>query len=127
MLRASYQLVYADNFMIYLRDENRMMTVTNDAEAVIADLDAAVTIGGRRVFYKDSMGDISELVVKNGIFDGFKCCDGEELQAIFESALTADNDDWFNEVEREQWMLEFNTSPAIDDKQTHAPFIKKAP
>ncbi|MHC4718175.1 MAG: hypothetical protein ACYS5V_14475 [Planctomycetota bacterium] len=60
---------------IVLRDvgpHSRFPTITNDAEAVVADLNAAgLLTPGRRVFYYDSAGGLDELVVQNGRFYGF--------------------------------------------------------
>lgn len=44
-------------------------TVTNDAEAVVAEL--APTLKGRRLLYYDSDGELDELMVKDGKFAGF--------------------------------------------------------
>ncbi len=67
------------NYMIRDRTDERIvlqdigpwdefMTITNAAEWVIESLG---DIGGRRVFYYDSDGELTELLVKNGRFAGF--------------------------------------------------------
>jgi hypothetical protein len=50
----------------------RTKTVTNDAENVIACLAKENALGNRRVFYKDSSGDIDELLHNAGEFTGYK-------------------------------------------------------
>lgn len=47
----------------------RHMTVTNDAEGVVARL--SDQLNGRRLFYFDSDGDLDELLIKDGKFAGF--------------------------------------------------------
>ena len=47
---------------------DRYMTITNAAESVLASLG---NTGNRRVFYYDSDGELTELLVKNGHFAGF--------------------------------------------------------
>lgn len=68
---ANYQVVESTDERIVLRDVgpwDRYMTITNAAESVVAGLG---DIGNRRVFYYDSEGELTELVVKNGQFAGF--------------------------------------------------------
>ena len=45
------------------------MTVTNDAERVVELLVGG--LGGRRLFYLDSEGELGELKIDNGRFSGF--------------------------------------------------------
>jgi hypothetical protein len=47
-------------------------TVTNDAERVIATLHSDHALGNRRVFYKDSEGQIDELQHSGAMFAVFK-------------------------------------------------------
>lgn len=48
-------------------------TITNDAEAVVADLfQAGLIPGGRRVFYFDSENNLDELRHEEGRFLGFQ-------------------------------------------------------
>lgn len=57
---------------IYLEDSGKGISLTNDAEDVIFQLNFAVDgIGKRRVFYKDSFGDIDEIVLRDGQFSHF--------------------------------------------------------
>lgn len=44
-------------------------TITNDAEGVVADM--VPHLNGRRLYYQDSEGDVDELVIKDGKFEGF--------------------------------------------------------
>lgn len=44
-------------------------TITNDPEWVVSQL--ASVVGDRRLFYYDSMGELDELVIRNGHFARF--------------------------------------------------------
>lgn len=58
---------------IVLRDVgpwDKHLTITNDAESVVEDV--APMLRGRRLFYYDSEGDLTELLVKDGKFAGFR-------------------------------------------------------
>lgn len=44
-------------------------TITNDAEFVVADL--VDRLGSRKLFYIDSLGDRTELLIKDNRFAGF--------------------------------------------------------
>jgi len=48
---------------------NKHFTITNDAEWVVKQL--APQLNGRRLFYIDSENECDEIVVENGIFNGF--------------------------------------------------------
>lgn len=51
---------------------DRHPTITNDAEAVVAELVARGELpSGRRLFYIDSEGQKDEILVKDGRFAGF--------------------------------------------------------
>lgn len=59
---------------LVIRDIGHMdhRSVTNDAENVVADLVAnGFLLAGRRLFYYDSMGQLDELLIKDGRFVGF--------------------------------------------------------
>lgn len=47
------------------------MSVTNDAEQVIAALHQRINLNGRRVQYIDSVGQVDELLHEHGVFKGF--------------------------------------------------------
>jgi hypothetical protein len=51
-------------------DEHQCMSVTNDAEQVTEFL--FKTIGDKRIFYKDTMGQWDELLHNKGVFQNFK-------------------------------------------------------
>jgi len=60
---------------LVIRDTGHLVTVslTNDAENVVADLVANELLApGRRLFYYDSEGQLDEIVVENGKFKGFQ-------------------------------------------------------
>ena len=66
----SYEVV---NNVVCIRDEGGARSVTNDAEAVIADLIAAgVDMVNQPVIYRDPDGAWDELVVKDGQFTDFR-------------------------------------------------------
>jgi hypothetical protein len=71
---AGYEVIADNDQFIYLEDtgHNQFKTVTNDAEYILSRLNEEYGIGNRRVFYKDSSGDIDEIVHKNGVFTGFR-------------------------------------------------------
>lgn len=68
---ANYDVVEQNDQRIVLRDIgpwDQYMTITNAAESVVAGLG---DIGSRRVFYYDSDGELTELVVNDGQFERF--------------------------------------------------------
>jgi hypothetical protein len=71
---AAYEVITANAQFIYLEDtgHNQFKTVTNDAAYVLAELNEAYGPGSRRIFYKDSSGEIDEIIHKNGVFTGFR-------------------------------------------------------
>ncbi len=71
MPRALYQIVYFNDRYIHILDAGggRRMTITNDAEAVVAEV--ASLYPGRRIFYTDTDGQIDELLHNAGKFAGF--------------------------------------------------------
>lgn len=64
-----------ENGAITIRDLSNLLncegcvSVTNDAEAVVAEVVA--THGNVRIFYFDTMGNRDELLHDNGVFKGF--------------------------------------------------------
>ncbi len=72
--KASYLVTeYADE-RIVLKDVgpwDQYMTITNAPETTIEELTRQYGIGTRRVFYYDSEGELTELLVKDGRFAGF--------------------------------------------------------
>jgi hypothetical protein len=71
---AGYEIMTANAKFIYLEDtgHNQFKTVTNDAGYVLAALDEKYGIGDKRIFYKDSFGEIDEILHKNGMLTGFR-------------------------------------------------------
>ncbi len=72
--RTNYTIAENSSERIILRDVgpwHRFMTITNAADSVIAELDREHGIGTRKVFYYDSEGELTELLVKDGRFAGF--------------------------------------------------------
>jgi hypothetical protein len=71
---AGYEVMTVNDQFIYLEDtgHNQFKTVTTDAEFVLAGLHEKYGAGGLRIFYKDSFGEIDEILHKNGVFAGFK-------------------------------------------------------
>ncbi|MDD5301478.1 MAG: hypothetical protein PHS14_00100 [Elusimicrobia bacterium] len=72
MNHAHFEVVKNEKDSMTIRDLgpwHQHLTITNDAEHVVTVM--APSLNGRRLFYEDSMGDVDELLVKNGQFDGF--------------------------------------------------------
>jgi hypothetical protein len=70
MTRATYGYTVLGAFILVV-DQDQGMSVTNDAEHVIADLARARVLPGRRVLYRDTDKHWDELVVSDGAFAGF--------------------------------------------------------
>ena len=73
MSKANYHPEAENEAMILLMDDgpwDTFQTITNAAEEVVAQM--APQLKGRRLFYVDSEGDVTELLVKDGLFAGFK-------------------------------------------------------
>ena len=70
MIRSLYEIEHEDDGAIVIRDLNGSVSVTNDAEHVVAQL--ADRLNGRRLLYFDSDGNLDEIVVRNGTFAGFR-------------------------------------------------------
>jgi len=70
MTRANYILVGTNDTTVYIADLNlSAMSVTNDAEAVVAEI--VPRFKGKRIVYKDSDGNWDELVHNGREFTGF--------------------------------------------------------
>jgi hypothetical protein len=67
--------------VIAVTDLCRGRSVTNDAEAVIAQLAENFDLSGYRVIYRDTRGIWDELCVRDGRFDGFRSINERELEA----------------------------------------------
>ncbi len=74
MTSANYVLLERTERHILIRDVGpweSFPTVTNDAEQVVLRLKPQKA---QRVFYFDSLGELGELVVRDGKFKGFAPC-----------------------------------------------------
>lgn len=73
MSGAKYRIEERTSEMIVIRDVGRdCMSVTNDAEAVVLELQRNGMLDGRRLFYYDSEGQLDELEHDgNGVFRGY--------------------------------------------------------
>lgn len=72
MRRANYHVVVKTDAYMVLRDVgpwSRYPTITNDAERVLEDL--RPILGGRRLFYYDSEGELTEICYDLGRFVRF--------------------------------------------------------
>lgn len=70
-LRSTFTREVTDGFVL-LVDQDRGMSVTNDAENVIADLAAEGLLQGRAVLYRDTDGRWDELGHDGARFTGFR-------------------------------------------------------
>ena len=61
--------VFTDNLLFIIDRDEGGMSVTNDAEAVCAHCHELYP--GRRIIYRDTEGEWSELVHENGKFTGY--------------------------------------------------------
>lgn len=69
---------------VLVEDHDAGMSVTNDAENVIAHLEKVLGLTGKRVLYCDTDRHWDELVVKDGRFAGFRilCVTGSWCDAV---------------------------------------------
>ena len=77
MARSDYEIV---GVVIRDRDQGNM-SVTNDAEAVVAEIARGQNVGavsGPRIFYIDSQGRLDEMEHNLGSFKGFVPVNGED-------------------------------------------------
>jgi hypothetical protein len=77
MVRSNFEIasnISGDDLTIKdLGPWDKYMTVTNDAENVVAELfEEGYLQDGRRLFYYDSENELTELTHENGVFKGFK-------------------------------------------------------
>ncbi len=50
---------------------DKFMTITNAAEETIEEVERKYSLSGRRLFYYDSEGELTELLIKDGYFADF--------------------------------------------------------
>jgi hypothetical protein len=74
-VRASYTTVRTSGEIVFIVDNDGPMSVTNDAEAVVAFVNAEHP--GKRIVYRDTTGQWDELLHTNGRFDGFAPFNGK--------------------------------------------------
>lgn len=68
--RSSYSTVAIDHEFVYIQDCNGPLSVTNDAEVVVAEL--LKTYPNKRIMYEDSEGNWDELVHNGSHFTDFR-------------------------------------------------------
>ena len=81
MSHASFTIVSDTANHLLIRDEgpwDKYPTITNDADWVVSQL--WTRLFGRMLLYIDSNGDIDQLLVRNGVFVGFRHPSKEEIQ-----------------------------------------------
>jgi len=69
---ANFILLESNSAAVILEDVGPwdvFLTITNDAEGVVQRV--FPMINGRRLFYYDTEGELTELIVKDGKFGGF--------------------------------------------------------
>ena len=77
---ADYSYELRDGLVILIEHDGAPRSVTNDAEAVIAEMARdGLDFAGRRVLYRDQMGAWDELLVSGNRFAGFRLLDGLTL------------------------------------------------
>lgn len=75
MTKANFDILEANEERVVLRDLgpwDRYLTITNAAEEVVEELVKRGKLNGRRLLYYDSEGELTELVVEDGKFAGYK-------------------------------------------------------
>ena len=72
MRRSNWRILERNDRFLIIEDLgpwNIYWSVTNDAEAVVLEL--APELDGRRLLYRDSQGQLDEILIKDGQFAGF--------------------------------------------------------
>lgn len=73
--RAQYHILSFTDDTVTIRDDwtdrCNCMTVTNDAERVVEELQKIPTVAGKRILYYDTEGQLDELLHRDGKFAGF--------------------------------------------------------
>jgi hypothetical protein len=80
-----YLIMKSTNDYTFIADESIFgsKTVTNAADEIVRELyEKGVIWDGKRLFYKDSAGDIDELLHENGAFTGFSFGCGEYARKL---------------------------------------------
>ena len=68
-VKADFTTVRTNDEIVFIVDNDGRMSVTNDAEAVVAYVNDWNP--GKRIVYRDTTGQWDELKHTNGRFDGF--------------------------------------------------------
>ncbi len=84
LTRADFTIVATTDLLVVITDDDQgNISVTNDASNVVSRVDAAVGgLGKRRLYYKDSAGEIDELTHQDGHFTGFKSCTPDQREHL---------------------------------------------
>lgn len=71
---ADYKIKMRNEKFIFIEDTNQeyFKSVTNDIEFILLNLSEDYELSNKRLFYKDSLGEIDEVIHKNGKFVSFK-------------------------------------------------------
>lgn len=92
MNKSKFYVAHLDAEKVLIVDVGEGLSITNDAENAVMKLNADLLAGGsggiqgRKVFYRDTNGDIDEMLTKDGEFAGFKFCSAaqqDQLKALF--------------------------------------------
>jgi hypothetical protein len=76
---AEFTVLEVTDEYVYIKDNGGpAKSITNDAEWVVEQLRKEYGLSKRRVFYKDTSGEIDELVHVNGVFKDFAPCKNRE-------------------------------------------------
>lgn len=76
MYKATYRIVRITDHFVLIEDLDEGLSVTNDANHVVADLHRTISgdITHWRVYYRDTDGRFDELRHENGCFIGYAPC-----------------------------------------------------
>lgn len=93
-MTAEFIILHVDDVSVVIADtcHPSHLSVTNDAERVVRQLDYDLVegLGRRRLHYRDSMGRFDELRHRDGKFVGFSPCSEGQQKTL--SALAAQHE-----------------------------------
>ena len=73
-LKSKFSIARCTEEYLYIIDcGGDTRTVTNDADNIVRFLSESYNLGNRRLIYRDSLGEIDEIIHENGQFKGFSC------------------------------------------------------
>ena len=86
MRLAKYRVEHVGIEVVAISDQcdGTTLSVTNDAESVVAELNRTLDLGDRRLIYRDTDGRWDELVHERGAFVGFSPIGGSSLAEALE-------------------------------------------